>query len=299
MRLKRLALLLVVPLFALGVAACGSDDSDTVKIGVADASENYWKCYKDKAADEGIDGRVRQLHRLQPAQPGAGRRPVAAQRVPAPAVPGELQRQEQRHLQPIGATAVYPLPLYSTKHTSVDEIPQGGKVAIPNDPTNQARALLVLQQAGPDHAEGRRQRVLHPRRHRQARRRSRSPRSTPRRPRRACELGRRRDREQQLRHRGQPRRRQGDLPGRPEQRLAEAVHQRLRRPDKDKNNADLPEARRALPRSRGRGRVPRRTSATAACSRPNPPTDLQELTKEARSPGRHQRCREDTGRRRR
>ena len=37
---------------------------------------------------------------------------------------------------------------YSTKHKSVSEIPQGGQVAIPNDPTNQARGLLVLEQAG-------------------------------------------------------------------------------------------------------------------------------------------------------
>ena len=50
-------------------------------------------------------------------------------------------------LVPIGATAVYPLPLYSVKHTSVADIPAGGQVVIPNDPTNQARALLVLQAA--------------------------------------------------------------------------------------------------------------------------------------------------------
>lgn len=51
-------------------------------------------------------------------------------------------------LVPIGATAVYPLGLYSRQYTSVDEIPEGAEIAVPNDPTNLARALLVLQDAG-------------------------------------------------------------------------------------------------------------------------------------------------------
>src|SRR5699024_2902718 len=37
---------------------------------------------------------------------------------------------------------------YSKKHASLEDIPEGGEVAIPNDATNQARALLVLQDAG-------------------------------------------------------------------------------------------------------------------------------------------------------
>jgi D-methionine transport system substrate-binding protein len=148
MRRKRIALLLVVPLFALGMAACGSDDSDTVKIGVADASESYWNVFKEKASDEGIE--VELVNFTDYNQPN----PALAE--------GELQLNEFQHLLylatynaknnqnlvPIGATAVYPLPLYSTKHSSVGEIPQGGSVVIPNDPTNQARGLLVLQQAG-------------------------------------------------------------------------------------------------------------------------------------------------------
>ncbi len=51
-------------------------------------------------------------------------------------------------LVPIGATAVFPLPLYSTKYKLAAELPAGAKVAIPNDPTNQARSLLVLKSAG-------------------------------------------------------------------------------------------------------------------------------------------------------
>ncbi|HRL20369.1 MAG TPA: MetQ/NlpA family ABC transporter substrate-binding protein [Alcaligenes sp.] len=38
--------------------------------------------------------------------------------------------------------------VYSLKHQSVDQVPQGGKVGIANDPVNQGRGLLLLQKAG-------------------------------------------------------------------------------------------------------------------------------------------------------
>lgn len=38
--------------------------------------------------------------------------------------------------------------LYSLRHDSFDEIPQGGTVAIANDPVNQGRGLLLLANAG-------------------------------------------------------------------------------------------------------------------------------------------------------
>lgn len=41
-----------------------------------------------------------------------------------------------------------PIAIYSKKYKSVDEAPDGVSVAVPNDPTNQARAMLVLQELG-------------------------------------------------------------------------------------------------------------------------------------------------------
>ncbi|RMX07695.1 MetQ/NlpA family ABC transporter substrate-binding protein [Corticibacter populi] len=38
--------------------------------------------------------------------------------------------------------------LYSLKHPSVGQVPQGGKVGIANDPVNQGRGLLLLQKVG-------------------------------------------------------------------------------------------------------------------------------------------------------
>lgn len=41
-----------------------------------------------------------------------------------------------------------PIGVYSRKHKSLDAVKEGSTVAIPNDPTNAARALLVLQEIG-------------------------------------------------------------------------------------------------------------------------------------------------------
>lgn len=51
-------------------------------------------------------------------------------------------------ITPIGNTLITPLGLYSDKHTSVEDIPDGGTIAIPNDPSTYGRALQALEIAG-------------------------------------------------------------------------------------------------------------------------------------------------------
>ncbi len=47
-----------------------------------------------------------------------------------------------------GNTLVYPIAGYSNKIKTVDDIAQGDKIAVPNDPTNLGRALLLLEKQG-------------------------------------------------------------------------------------------------------------------------------------------------------
>ncbi len=51
-------------------------------------------------------------------------------------------------LEALGKTFVYPTSIYSTKVKSVAELGEHAIIAIPNDPSNEARALLLLQKAG-------------------------------------------------------------------------------------------------------------------------------------------------------
>jgi D-methionine transport system substrate-binding protein len=144
---------------ALALAGCGADADasagfsagtaeDPVRIGVVSAGEDYWETFTQAAAAEGITVEIVNFSDYQLPNQGLS--------------DGDLDLNQFQHLQflagynvasgqdltPVGATAVYPLALYSAKHGSVEEIPEGGEIAIPNDETNQARALLVLQEAG-------------------------------------------------------------------------------------------------------------------------------------------------------
>lgn len=48
----------------------------------------------------------------------------------------------------VGNTFVYPIAGYSKQITTLDELASGSRVAVPNDPTNLGRSLLLLQQQG-------------------------------------------------------------------------------------------------------------------------------------------------------
>lgn len=47
----------------------------------------------------------------------------------------------------IGKTFVYPMAIYSSKIKNIADVPQDGIVAIPNDASNEARALILLSKA--------------------------------------------------------------------------------------------------------------------------------------------------------
>ena len=62
-----------------------------------------------------------------------------------------LQAAEKAHgyaLEPIAKTFVYPVGIYSQKIRSIKALAPHAVIAIPNDPSNETRALLLLQKAG-------------------------------------------------------------------------------------------------------------------------------------------------------
>ena len=52
------------------------------------------------------------------------------------------------HLVSVAGVHIEPMGLYAGNSASLDTIPDGGKVAVPNDPTNEGRALLLLEAQG-------------------------------------------------------------------------------------------------------------------------------------------------------
>ncbi len=52
------------------------------------------------------------------------------------------------HLSELGQTYIYPIGIYSKKVKNILHLRKGALIAIPNEPTNEARALFLLEKAG-------------------------------------------------------------------------------------------------------------------------------------------------------
>lgn len=129
----------------------GSDDNKltTIKVGTTEASDPYWnqliKVGKEKY---GLDIKAVNFTDYTQANPALSQGQIDVNQFQHLQFLADYNVANNDTLTPIGSTYIVPLSLYSKKHTKVNEFAKGGKVAIPNDPTNQARALLLLQHAG-------------------------------------------------------------------------------------------------------------------------------------------------------
>jgi len=57
------------------------------------------------------------------------------------------KKAHKYNLEAIGKTFVYPTGIYSSKFKSLKDLPANATIALPNDPSNEIRALLLLQKA--------------------------------------------------------------------------------------------------------------------------------------------------------
>lgn len=154
-----LAALAAVPLF-VALSGCatassdagsggeGSSGNEVVKIGVVGKSDEQWPAFVDAAAEAGITVELVDFGSYEQPNPALTEGEIDLNQFQHIVYLAEYNNASGSDLTPIGSTAIYPLGLYSTKYDDVDSIPEGETVAVPNDASNQARALNVLQQAG-------------------------------------------------------------------------------------------------------------------------------------------------------
>ena len=145
---KFVAALAVVPL-VFSLAACGSSsngngDSKKITIGVV-GNETANQVLKDEAAKQGITIEYSEFTDYAQPNPAVDAGDNDMNRFQHIAYLASYNVNSGKDLQIVGSTNIYPMALFSQKHKKVDEIPQDGTVAIPNDPVNEARAILLLK----------------------------------------------------------------------------------------------------------------------------------------------------------
>lgn len=140
-----LSILSVTVVAATGLAACsgGSSDANTIKIGTTDSTKKAWDVWKDKAKEQGIDLEVVDFSDFSTPNQALSQNRLDVNLFQHLKFLAEYNVKSKSDLAPVGSTEIIPLALFWKGHDSLDGI-EGQSVAIPNDPTNQARAINVL-----------------------------------------------------------------------------------------------------------------------------------------------------------
>ncbi|WP_156644644.1 MetQ/NlpA family ABC transporter substrate-binding protein [Lentibacillus sp. JNUCC-1] len=152
--MKRVLLLALAVLTLSVTAACSSDtaakDGDTVKVkvGVNGTDGAQWPILKEKAAKEGIDIELIEFADYTLPNNALAQGDIDMNAFQHIAFLGQFVKESGEEIVPIGSTMLAPMGIYSEKISDVSEIKEGDKISLPDDPSNQARALRLLESAG-------------------------------------------------------------------------------------------------------------------------------------------------------
>lgn len=153
-RIRLAAAALAIVTATTGLVACShSDDAAAggkaphIKIGSTDASSQAWQTFAQEAKKQGIDLEVVSFTDYTTPNKALSGGNIDVNQFQHLKFLAQYNKGTGDHLVPVGSSFVVPLSLYWQGHDSLDGI-AGSKVAIPNDSTNQGRAINVLQAAG-------------------------------------------------------------------------------------------------------------------------------------------------------
>lgn len=138
-----------VVLALVGGMAGHASAAETVRVGIMSGEdEEVWKVVAAEAEKNGLTvERVVFSDYVQPNEALANGEIQANAFQHQPYLDAQVQQHGYK-IVPVGYTLVQPIGLYSRKHASVADLPDGAAIGIPNDPSNAGRALNLLQDNG-------------------------------------------------------------------------------------------------------------------------------------------------------
>ena len=149
LKIKKGIALSCLALSCAGLTAC-QEDAQTIKVGTIAGPETELAQFAATLAAQQSGLKIKIITFTDYLQPNAALDAGELQANIFQHTP-YLQEQIQAHhydLTAVGKTFFYPMGIYSKQYRTLSEVPNNAQVAIPNDPTNEGRALLLVQQAG-------------------------------------------------------------------------------------------------------------------------------------------------------
>ncbi|MCM2550162.1 MetQ/NlpA family ABC transporter substrate-binding protein [Burkholderia glumae] len=123
--------------------------AETIRVGVtAGPHAQVMEVVKRVAAGQGLEIRIVEFSDyVQPDAALASGELDANSYQHAPYLAAQVRDRGYR-IVAVANTVTFPMGVYSKRVTSLAALPKGARIAIPNDPTNCGRALLLLQKQG-------------------------------------------------------------------------------------------------------------------------------------------------------
>ncbi|MFB7157182.1 MetQ/NlpA family ABC transporter substrate-binding protein [Lysinibacillus sp. NPDC056232] len=138
----------LIALLFLLVACAKADEKDTVKVGIRSSELKTWEYIKKQAAKEDINLDLVTFSAQYDPNQALAEGEVDINAFQHVAYLNLFNTNNKTDLQAIGTTIMAPIGLYSNKYKSLDDMKEAAKIAVPNDPSNWGRALLLLQENG-------------------------------------------------------------------------------------------------------------------------------------------------------
>lgn len=152
--MKKLLLSIIIITLAIIGAGCAEEkttegkESTTVKLGVSGTDTRIWDFVAKKAEKEGINIEIVSFSDYVAPNTALAEGEIDVNAFQTVAYFDVFIKEHKLDLVPIATTVLAPMGIYSEKYKDIKDIPDGAKIALPNDASNQGRALLLLQEAG-------------------------------------------------------------------------------------------------------------------------------------------------------
>jgi len=146
---KQITASLVALALVFGITGCGKKDDSVIKIGATVGPHaQVVEAVAKEAAKQGINIQVVEFSDYITPNAALSDGSIDLNSYQHQPFLDNFNDNHNSELVSIGRSILMRMGVYSNKYTTLDELPEHARIAIPNDPTNGGRGLLLLEDAG-------------------------------------------------------------------------------------------------------------------------------------------------------
>jgi len=148
-RIKGIFLIFITTLSLFILAGCGKSASGkTVKIGITGANDPELEKVAQIVKKDGINIKIVEFSDYSQPNTALANGEIDMNDFQTFTFQSDWNKKHKTNIVTMGTTVIAPMSLFSKKIKNINQLKKGDKVAIPNDVTNEGRALQLLESAG-------------------------------------------------------------------------------------------------------------------------------------------------------